>query len=311
MSFLTCPSRLVSVAAILLIVAFSPQSTAQDRLGNLTAGQVWDRVMAVNRLWLLPTAGCRSYVATSVPVNLNVDVREKVDRVWVCGRNARWEMGIRKSAEHDFHTAVILVVRGEQEEYLKGARPNHFRGQPSNGVAHFVQGITWESSLHVIARHGLPENSKIISQKDIPGGRVLELQADVGREGGSCMGLGLNNEYLQFGHNTAPSEGVRIHIKTPEFIPIKEEYLESDETMEFGADYFEIGDQRAPKTVRYLSELDDGTAWVIEANFQRIGDHWLLKEAKNIHGGVTIAKMTVSEFSTGPIEPSLFAFTSP
>jgi len=310
-SLLTCFSRRASVAAILLIVASSRQSTAQDGLENLTAGQVWDRVMAVNRLWLLPTANCRSYVATSVPVNLNVDVREKVDRVWVCGRNARWEMGIRKSAEHDFHTAVILVVRAEQEEYLKGARPNHFRGQPSNGVADFVQGIDWESSLHVIARRGLPENSKIISQKDVPGGRVLELQADLGREGGSCMGVGLNNEYLEFGHNGARFKVVRIHIKTPEFIPIKEEYLGSDETMEFGTDYFEIGDQRAPKNVRYVSKLDDGTAWVIEANFQRIGDHWLLKEAKNIHGGVTSAKMTVSEFSTGPIEPSLFAFTSP
>ena len=125
------------------------------------------------------------------------------------------------------------------------------------------------------------------------------------------MGLGLNHEYMHYGHAGSRFETVRIHIKTPEFIPIKEEYLESDEKIEFGTDYFAIGDQRAPKTVRYLSKLLDGADWIIEANFQRIGDHWLLNNAKNIHRGEMMIKMTVSRFSVDPIEPSLFAFTNP
>jgi hypothetical protein len=300
------------MGALVVFLALSQQSPADDKnFENLTAEQAWDRVVNANRLWLLPKADNRSFVVNSVAVKSDVDVRDKVDRVWVSGRMARWEMGTRKSAEDDFKMSVVLVVRGEQEEYLKGARPNHFRRQASHGIARFVQGITWRSSLHIIAQDGLPEKSRIVNQRNVPGGRVLVLETDLGPKGGSYMGLGLNHEYLQYGHAGARFEKVRIHIKTPEFIPIKEEYLESEVKIEFSSDFFVIGDQLAPKTVRYLSKLQDGSDWIIEANFQRIGDNWVLKNAKNIQNGTPNTEMAVSEFSADPVAPSHFAFTEP
>jgi hypothetical protein len=189
-----------------------------------------------------------------------------------------------------------------------------------------IQGITWTTAVHVLAKTGLPKHSSIVERRTVPGGHLVVLETDLGSVH-RRVGLGFYHAY--YGSMNAFLGQVRIHVKTPEFIPVKEEYPageiapnerypegkaypKREVVVEYDPVFIAIGDQVAPKTIRHIKNRGSREgSWILEAHFQRVNDQWLLEKAYNIQGDKRWAQMVVSGVSTKPVDPKLFDVPEP
>ena len=171
-----------------------------------------------------------------------------------------------------------------------------------------IQGIQWRSAVHVLADGGLPERSSIVDRRAVQDGHILVLETDLG-DARFDVGIGLYHVF--FGSCDSAIKKVRIHVKVPEFIPVREEFPAIGRQIEYEPDFLTIADQRAPKTIRFVAKLSNGDPWVLEAHFTEVKDHWLLEKAYNMHAGEKVSEMVVSDVSTEAIDPAVFASPMP
>jgi hypothetical protein len=279
-------------------------------VASITAAEAWKLLFETNRAWLDPRPHHLTYTVTFAFFAPNADppFPEAVNRVWLSNDCARWEMNIRKPENDDKPQSYVLVKNGNKEAYLDAPHREMIgKSRPASDHSALAQGITWASSLQALAKHGLPQGSSIVERHDIRGGHVLVLETDLGK---TRRNFGLGFFHFYAGHFEAPIGRVRIHIKTPEFIPIREEFLEDKSRIEYDPDFIVIGHQVAPKTIRYVRELPSSDAeWILESHFRTVDGNWLLQKAYNIREGKVIVEMKVSKVSTRDIDPILFELT--
>lgn len=309
-----------------LIAALSccPQSVKCDEpppqgvdVETITADELWARVVKNNTVWLNPTTQNLSYITSSQPVEDDDRFPEITNRVWVSGDKARWEMDGARADINGRKMSYVLVVDGENEQYLKSPNPEMIRDvRRARDIRTMVQGTSWTSAVHVLASEGLPKQSKIVERRPVPDGHVIVLEADLGLARRK-VGVGLYHAF--YGSASGILGRVHVHIKTPGFIPIKEQYLAGeippckqypngmkydarDFSVKYDQAFMKIGNQFAPRTMQHVGPRE----WVLEFHFQNVDGHWLLEKSFNIQGGKRKLEMVVSKASTKPLDELLF-----
>ncbi len=276
---------------------------------------VWERVLAVNRVWLDPHPQHLSYtlyMGEPAPGN----EKQYINKVWVEGDdNLRWEMTshVDKPRGGKVPENYRLVGSGGKELYLEPADLRRWGLLPLEDVHSFGQGITLQTGIHYVVRNGLPDNARIVEIRETGSGKVVALEFDA-REIPYSVALGLRGSHLAGGLFGRGDFRIRLHIQVPEFLPIRAEGFVSDDEklyeIEFGPEFFHFDTERAPKTLRHrctVSMFKEDQS-VIEAHFQRVGNIWLLKEASSLKDGKIIAMMRTADISTESIAPTLFEF---
>ncbi len=273
-----------------------------------TAREVWTRMAATNRVWLQPTAKNLGYAVRVKPVDAQSPEPGTVSRVWISGRFARWQMNAPKAGVDNEDLSYLLVLTGDSEQYIEAPLQEMTRKpKKARDLRTMVQGIQWRSAVHVLADRGLPERSSIVERHAVQDGYILVLETDLG-DARLDVGIGLYHVFHgQFG---SPIEKVRIHIKVPEFIPVKEQFPACGAELEYEPDFLKIGDQRAPKAIRLITDLC-GSPWVLESHFRKVNDLWLVEKAYSILNAKKVYEMIVSDVSTEPIDPAVFTSTKP
>lgn len=272
---------------------------------NATVADLWTQILATNRIWLKPEPNHLSYVVTCTPDESEKRLTKTVNRVWLSTDKARWEMEVQRPNEDEILMSYVLVVDGDNEKYIKTPDEELLGvSRPARDIHPLKQGITWKTSLHILAEHGLPEKAEIVERREVAGGHVLVLECDLGKKRRN-VGIGLYHSFK--GQTRANAELVRVDVKIPEFIPLKEEFLSHDVTIEYSPEFIVFGEQRAPLSIRHISTLfTDGTPWILEAQFQALDNVWLLQKAFNIQHGKPIVEMVVSDASTAAVDTALF-----
>ena len=297
----------VFAATICLFPGPRSLATAQQfDARNATVADLWTHVLATNRIWLEPEPNHLSYVVTCIPAESEERLTKTVNRVSLATDQARWEMEVQRPNEDEILMSYVLVVDGDGEQYLKSPREELVGvSRPARNIHPLRQGITWRTSLHILAEQGLPGETEIVERREVNGGHVLVFECDLGKN--RCdVGIGLYHSFK--GQARFNAETVRVHVKTPEFIPLKEEFLSHNVTIEYSPEFISFGEQRAPHTIRHVSTLfTDGTPWILEAQFQAIDNVWLLRKAFNIQHGKPIVEMVVKDASTAAVDKALFA----
>lgn len=305
-----------SLAILLLgpvLVAIAPCDESppgpEFDVANVTAREVWAQLAARNRVWLQPAAENLSYAVVGKLIDGETPESGMAARVWISGKLARWQLAAPKSGVDGADLSYLLLVTGDSEQYLEAPLQDMIR-KPENArdLRTMLQGIQWRSAVHVLAAGGLPERSTIVDRRTVRDGHILVLETDLG-DARFDVGIGLYHHW--YGSCDSAIGKVRIHVKVPEFIPVREEFPAIGREIEYEPDFLTIGDQRAPKTIRFVAKLSNGTPWVLEANFRSVKDLWLLEKAYNIHGGKRLFEMVVSDVSTEPIDPAVFAPPKP
>ena len=155
----------------------------------------------------------------------------------------------------------------------------------------------------------MPDNAQVVDAYETPAGRVIVIEAsNVQEETNVGMGIG----QVHFGQTGDRFDKARIHIQTPLFVPVIEEIFFEDKKVSeinIGPDFFHFGEHLAPKTMAHHQiELHfDLKSWTLAATFQQVGNLWILKEGNNIQDGNVVKRIVVTDISTDPIDPSLFA----
>jgi hypothetical protein len=218
-------------------------------------------------------------------------------------------MDAPKAGVDDEDLSYLLVLTGDSEQYLKAPLQEMIRKpEKPRDLRTMIQGIQWRSAVHVLADGGLPERSSIVDRQAVQDGHILVLETDLGD---ARLDVGIGLYHVFYGSCDSAIKKVRVHIKVPEFIPVREELPACGAEIEYEPDFLRIADQRAPKTIRYIAKLSDGAPWVLESHFREVRDLWLLDRAFNMHGGKKVSEMVLSDVSTEPIAPAVFALTKP
>jgi beta-lactamase regulating signal transducer with metallopeptidase domain len=288
-----------------------PSNAADVDISNPRA--VWNKVFAVNRIWLDPHPQHLSYtlyMGKPAPGN----EKQYVNKVWVEGdENLRWEMtshvdkpGGTKTPEN-----YRLICSGGKELYLEPENLRMWGLLGTEGVHDFRQGITFQTGLHYIVRNELPDNARIVETQETGSGKIVVLEFHA-HEISYSVALGLRKSYLAGGFFAGGGLRIRFHIRVPEFVPILEEAFVNDEQklceVEFGPEFFQFDTERAPETLRCRSThaMFKEDPSVIEAHFQRVDSIWLLKEASSFRDGKVVAIMRIADISTDHIPSTLF-----
>jgi len=308
----------VSTAVIAPKVFAIPEHTDED---PATTGRVsddanldalWKKVLEVNSVWLDPQPPRLSYTLTAS--SRDPEIRAKyVNRVWIDGKRSRWEMDDMRpddSEDDDPKLDYTLVCDAEQERYLRAPHDSMLnKPQPSRNIRNLRQGITWSTAIHAAYWNGLPPDSRIAETRAAGDGEIVVIEMDLQRYRSSA-GLGLYHCFL--GRSSWRTGRVRLHIKTPEHVPVLEEFLNEGlegSRIEYDPGYFALGKQLAPKIIRHVSEGEapNMKRWVLEAHFQATGGMWLLEKALNIQDGKIVTDIVLSDMSTAAIDPDRFA----
>ncbi|HUW60921.1 MAG TPA: sigma-70 family RNA polymerase sigma factor [Candidatus Bathyarchaeia archaeon] len=263
---------------------------------------VWRKVVEVNRVWLDPRP-------TYLRYTLNMggpepgNTPELVHRVWIDGDKGRWETEGSQMV-FDSQNAVYLQPYG-----LLQRSP-----MPMENASTYRQGLMWHTALHAFARRGLPENARIVESTDAPSENIVVIEAEPEKTG-AAVGFGLGGTW--FGKSSYPVSRVRLHIQTPEFVPVLEEDFaqlpdggERRELIEIGPEFLAFGSQSAPKVLAYHSTLLDDREWVLRAEFQKKDDAWILREGLNLQEGKPSKRIYVTNVSTAAFSPALVEMPS-
>lgn len=260
---------------------------------------VWKKVLEVNQVWLNSRPQSLSYkiVSGSVPR----DRPECTQLVWVSGENARWEMEATIPGQQLEHT---LVITPERSQYLRGpggllTKP--LERQPLDSVR---QGLTWSTAIHVLQRHGLPDDTMVVSNMRDGDVSFVVLEMTVAKER-SHVGLGLYN--LFYGRSQRPIGRTKLTLQLPDHVPVREEFADGT-VIEFGPEFVEVGNGLAPSSLRFVSTLHNGDPWILSADFQIVDGIWLLDRAENQQNGLVVRQMSVEDVSTAAIADDKFAF---
>jgi hypothetical protein len=273
-----------------------------------TAREVWAQVAATNGVWLQPTAKNLSYAVLGRLIDADTPKPGIASHVWISGTLARWQMDAPKAGWDDEDLSYLLVLTGDSEQYLEAPLQEMIRKpKKARDLRTMVQGIQWRSAVHVLADCGLPERSSIVERRAVQDGHILVLETDLGD---ARLDVGIGLYHVFFGSFGSPIEKVRLHIKVPEFILVREQFPVCGAELEYEPDFLEIGNQRAPKTIRLITQLN-GSPWVLESHYRKLNDLWLVEKAYNIYDETKLFEMVVFDVSTEPIDAAVFAPAKP
>jgi hypothetical protein len=228
-----------------------------------------------------------------------------ISRVWVRDNDARWEMTFDPPRSRDEpRFAYTLVSSNEREEYLRAPHESMLnRPGPARDFRSLRQGITWQTAVHAIDRGGMPPGAEVVSWTPDGDGGIVALELNLGALR-SNVGLGFYHSH--FGQADMRIDRARVHIRLPNHVPVKEELLDRQVTIEYDPAFVTIGEGLAPTRIRHVSQTVQGKPWVLEGQFQTVHGEWLLEKALNIQDGTVVAELNVSNVSTDALDPSLF-----
>lgn len=245
-----------------------------------------------------------------------------VNRVWISGDQVRWEM----EAEVDVPDHVparlpwnyTVVFTSEKSICLRA--PNESKKESMSRVRDtrsFRQGMSWNTAMHAIAKNGIPDNCRVVEETKTGDNRMVVLEMNLDNAVASA-GLGMYG--LMLGEGGCQIDRVRLHVRLPDYVPIREEYFDAESdvpgntTIEFGPEYIRVGEHLAPTKLRYVEIADEADheppsprQWVMEGHFHEVQGVWLLNKAFNIHDGKVVRRIQVSDVSTAPIPAERFA----
>ena len=175
------------------------------------------------------------------------------------------------------------------------------------------QGITWRTAMHAFAERGLPDNTRIVKRSKQEDHEIVVLEAR-GKNISSRVGLGLIGvQYGSVGHQIGR---VKLHIRLPEHIPVKEEIAGGnlsprEITIHYSERFHRMKNGVAPQWISHRVNRDIGPGrppmkWYMTATFQIVDDIWLLKSARNSQNGKTKTSLAVENASTGEISKEKF-----
>jgi hypothetical protein len=307
-----------AIEAELMATEAEPPAQAATDAKSESAAQILQKVVEKNRFWLNPRPKNLRYILTGGKPEPD-DNDKMVHHVWVSGENVRWEMDARldlpgkspvRAQEYTTiitpDTTVWLRPKGAKKEAMSDVRD----------IRRFRQGMTWQTAFHAIAKNGIPPKCQVVEETESKEGRAVMVEVDFDNVRAS-VGLGMYQ--LQFGSSDWRLNKVRLHIRLPDYLPLREDYLDpktgavSDRTVSFGPEFIQVGEHVAPKTMRYMQINDEKMQksskfreWALQGNFQEVKGIWLLDKATNSQDGKVVRQMQTSEVSTAPIPQKKF-----
>jgi hypothetical protein len=266
-----------------------------------SAAEILKKAVEVNDLWLNPKSERLSYVVTATlseqPYSIN--------RVWIDGRNIRWEMDRKREDPGSY----ALVIRGKSATYVKGPEIILNKTVSAGDLRPFRQGITWRTAIHAIQQQGIPDDARVIERKKGNLGDIAVIEMTFPCRPDSVpdqrlnVGLGLRHVWL--GQTTMPMGKVRLHIFLPDHFPILEEYPERNSQIRYGEEPLRFGNSLAPSSITY-TRTQEAKSWELAASFKKHDSVWLLEKAENRQEGKLMTTLRVSDVSTAPQDKSLF-----
>lgn len=283
-----------------------------------SAAQILQKVVDKNRFWLNPRPKSLRYTLTGGKPEPD-DNDKMVHQVSISGEKVRWEMdaNVQPAGKSTVRTQeYTTLITPEETVWLrpKGAKTGAMTNVSDS--RRFRQGMTWQTAFHAIAAGGVPAKCRLVEETETKEGRVVVLEVEFDKAWAS-VGLGMYQ--LQYGAANWRMKKVRLHVRLPDYLPMREEYFDLDTekinntTVSFGPEFIKVGENLAPKTMRYVQISDDAMQrrskfreWALEGQFHEIKGIWLLDKATNSQDGKIVRLMQVSEVSTAPILPNVF-----
>lgn len=293
---------LIAVALVTTAGAAPPSDQAAD---SDETRSILEQFVKSNDAWLNPRPRRLSYVAIASPKRDDGVIGTYINRVFIDGDDARWEMestplkpvGVQKSTE-------MVIYSGNKLAYLLPAKADLLgKPVPIQMQLPLRQGIQWYTAAHSLRHEGLPRTAQVVARAKAESRETAVLELDFGARR-SSVGLGFFHVFL--GQSYLPIGRVRMTFRLPDHLLLKEEFLDGEVVVEYDLDYLELGEQHAPRTIRYIRSLENGKPWVLQGSFQNLDGSWLLDEALNIQDGTTVTKLKLSKASGAEIDPAVF-----
>ncbi|MCA9231770.1 MAG: hypothetical protein KDA57_14060 [Planctomycetales bacterium] len=294
---------------IVVFFAFFAQlevAGAEAELGSIGIDELWKSFSETNRVWLVPSPERISYTVTATPRN-DARITESVNRVWLVGEKARWEMDVRSLGQKRLLHSYALVINGGKETYLQGPDKLLNQQRPARNIHALRQGISWNTAIHAVYRSGLPEDARIVERRTEAESEIVAVELDLSKER-SSVGLGLFHSFK--GQVNCRIDRVRLHINVTDMVPVLEEYMDRDFEVSYSGAFLDFGEQRAPSKMRHMGRhVLDNSDWMLEAHFQKVNGHWMLDKALNIQNGKVAIEYVVADISHNEIDPAKFNLT--
>lgn len=272
------------------------QTRSKEASQDDEASAVLTKLLETNASWIDPKPQQLSYVLTA---KLKPD-KTCINRVWIDGPNARWEMdGAMHVGGTEIPLDYALVINDGHEGYSRGPEKLLGPRRPQRDIRNLMQGITWATAIHAIQRTGVPTDAQVIDRND----KRVVVEMDLPDQKIN-VGLGLFHQH--FGQARMPIGRVRLHIDLPEHRLALEELVDRDVRIEYGTDQIVIANYRAPASITFVRKQPNQT-WELEARFKNSEEQWLLDRAFNRQDGNTVAELVLSDVSTKPVDQALFA----
>jgi hypothetical protein len=306
-------ARMTSV--LFLMTTFSAAGKAEERSDGCGSNhsdpaRIVERMLEVNSVWLNPQIERLKYRLIGCDPQADSPKSEYVSRVWIDGKNCRWEMDSTRHFPPDEprELGYTLVIRDTEEMYLRAPHQKMLKNRnPARDVSKLRQGLTWSTAMHAVQHDGLPDGTTIVERRPTEEGEIIVLQMDLPNQ---RLNVGLGLYHLHFGQTGRPLGKVRLHLKLPQCVPVMEELVDQNVRVEYSSSQLLFDKQFAPETIRYIAEdtLRDGRTWELQARFMKLENLWLLDSAVNKQGGTTVKRLYLADVSTAKIDPQLFQF---
>ncbi len=290
------------------------ESEPPAKAATESAVQILQKVVDKHRFWLDPRPKNLRYTLTGGKPEPD-DNDKMVHQVLVSGENVRWEMDANLEPpgnSPDRSLEYTTIITPEKTVWLRV--PKGVKKEAMNDVSdtrRFRQGMIWQTAFHALTANGIPAKCQVVEEIESKEGRVVVVEVEFDNARAS-VGLGMYQ--LQFGAANWRMNKVRLHIRLPDYLPIREQYFDtktgaaSDTAVSFGPEFIKVGEHVAPKTMRYVQTYDEKMQrltkfreWVLEGHFHEVQGVWLLDNATNSHDGTIVRQMQVSDVSTAPI----------
>jgi hypothetical protein len=284
----------------------------QKRIDDRFVRDVLKRTIDVNELWLKPQPVRIHYKVQGNVINSPHDSRLEYS-VWLDDQKSRMELQF-SSGEHQQKSLLIANDDGVQFMNIKDS--TKVKGPEISDLQNCLgAGLIRRTALQVIAQKGLPENVTLVSRNPISGirntsGEIVTVEVDLKDE---RFQFGVGTYQVQLGNLSLKFGRTRISIRLPEHVPVLEELVDHDLSVQYSRDQFQVGHQCCPHMIRvvnaaYRKSFNNMNFWEMKAEFQMAGDHWLLKRAENLQDGVVKSELVVSDVTTDPIDDAKFRF---
>lgn len=298
--------------------AWSAKSTDSETIGStvaepekgvsldpaqLSARELWAKVLETNRPWLDPMHVELSYVSEiGGPTPPNLDRATYRQKVWISGSQGRKET-----------RGETLVFRGGETVSLDP--PDALEASPRRrpGLARSArQGLGLYVGVHALADRGLPASARIVEMRQEGGRKVAVIEAHLTDAQGGWWWPGQG-----YGFSV---DIVRVAVDAETNVPLREEDVKFLETgsrtqaFEFGPAYFELDKRRAPRMIAWERSVEDFRTHKkhlhrTEAQFQVVDGVWVMDRTQTSVDGVPLRSFTyLTNVSTAPIDPALIHY---